>query len=79
MAGSPTFLKLKGQNLVYAVVLCSSFGFLLCMSQNSWHDLVAFTDMIPPQLAMIWACEYLDSDISRDGETSVNTLVAWEV
>ncbi|TKA77217.1 hypothetical protein B0A55_02569 [Friedmanniomyces simplex] len=25
----PTFLKLKGQNLVYAVVLCSSFGFLL--------------------------------------------------
>ncbi|KAK0280838.1 hypothetical protein LTR91_008764 [Friedmanniomyces endolithicus] len=29
MAGSPTFLWLKGQNLVYAVVLCSSFGFLL--------------------------------------------------
>ncbi|KAK3637098.1 hypothetical protein LTR56_013830 [Elasticomyces elasticus] len=29
MTSSPTFLRLKGQTLVYAVVLCSSFGFLL--------------------------------------------------
>ncbi|KAG0647298.1 Sugar transporter STL1 [Hyphodiscus hymeniophilus] len=29
MAPSPTFIGLKGQNLVYAVTLCCSFGFLL--------------------------------------------------
>lgn len=29
MAASPTFLKLKGQNLIYAVTLCCSIGFLL--------------------------------------------------
>ncbi|KAJ5818835.1 hexose carrier protein [Penicillium riverlandense] len=28
-AGSPTYLGLKGQNLVYAVTACCSFGFLL--------------------------------------------------
>lgn len=32
MAPSPTFLKLKGQNLVYAVTFCCSIGFLLCKS-----------------------------------------------
>ncbi|KAK5681197.1 hypothetical protein LTS10_006959 [Elasticomyces elasticus] len=34
MASSPTFLGLKGQTLVYAVVLCSSFGFLLCLTTS---------------------------------------------
>lgn len=29
MAPTPTFLKLRGQNLVYAVTFCSSIGFLL--------------------------------------------------
>lgn len=29
MSSSPTFLRLKGQNLVYAVTFCSSIGFLL--------------------------------------------------
>jgi MFS family permease len=29
MSTSPTFVGLKGQNLVYAVTLCCSFGFLL--------------------------------------------------
>jgi MFS family permease len=29
MSPSPTFIGLKGQNLIYAVTLCCSFGFLL--------------------------------------------------
>jgi MFS family permease len=29
MSTSPTFISLKGQNLIYAVTLCCSFGFLL--------------------------------------------------
>lgn len=29
MASSPTFVKLKGQNLVYAVTLCCAVGFML--------------------------------------------------
>jgi MFS family permease len=29
MSPSPTFVGLKGQNLIYAVTLCCSFGFLL--------------------------------------------------